>query len=573
MMVKSSRARMAVVLFLSALVLTMTLPDAARWWFPLGSLNGALRTITNNGRSVDLPKTPYHDRIRAVVGFVAHPCDTALTAPQDCPDAVRIAVAAPQADAGSSSQRKITIETIAGEDLANRDGTYYGLIVLREIVALIFVGLGATLLLLRPGVLTWMLFLFCLRVAASAPALALQAYLPPIGADLEEAFYDVIPAVGYISALVFAARFSGPGANGWREWCVRSAPWLFVTLGALGIFSEYGRTWFGWETATKVTTVALNVCDGVICCVAVVALLPRGTNRQEGGRGQTSTAPPEWIIAAAFAIALSGFLIDDNFGSSAAYVWHSSLLMLSGVVFIAIVYSVVRYQFLDIRMYITAAVSGGILTSIAILVFDQFSRISDRVLDEKFRQHGVPAALTLIVTIGAGAALHRLFSGGEKMVESLAYHARIEARKRLRQVVLDVADATSIEALTNLLCERVVEEFGPSSAAFFQIAEGGEFRQANPTVGLDDRETTSLEPTDALVRELASDKRLDPIRLDARLGLPVRLRGHLAAFVIYGGLRHGEKWESDDTEALRQLSLAATAALYRIEADRVRSGR
>jgi hypothetical protein len=571
MIEKYRHARVAVVLFLSILVLTMTLPDAARRWFPLGSLNGALAKIVHDGGTVDLPKTPYAGRIRAVVGFVAHPCKAAPSAPQTCPDAVRVAVAAPEASAGSPAHRKITTVTIAGEDLANGDPRYYGLVALREVVALIFVGLGATLVLLRPGVLTWMLFLFCLRVAASAPALAFQAYIPTVGADLEEAFYDVVPAVGYVSALVFAARFSNPHEDDWREWCVRCAPWLFAILGVLGIFSEYGRTWLGLETATKVTTVVLNVCDGVICCVAVVALLAGGRNSHEAALEPALTAPPKWIIATAFAIALTGFLMDDNFGSSAAYLLHSSLLMLSGVVFIAIVYSILRYQFLDIKMYITAAVSGAILTSIAILVFDQFSRISDKVLDEKFKELNVPAALSVIVTIGAGVLLHRLFSGGEKMVESLAYHGRIEARKRLQQVVLDVADATSIEALTRLLCARVVDEFGPVSAAFFQIAERGEFRRASPAVGRGDETKTVFEPTDALVRELESDNRLHPIRLDANLTLPVRLRGHLAAFVMYGGLRHGDKWEDDDLEALGGLSLAATAALYRIEADRVQS--
>jgi hypothetical protein len=38
--------------------------------------------------------------------------------------------------------------------------------------------------------------------------------------------------------------------------------------------------------------------------------------------------------------------------------------------------------------------------------------------------------------------------------------------------------------------------------------------------------------------------------------------------VIYGGLRHGDKWESDDIEAVGELAFAGTAALYHIEADR-----
>jgi hypothetical protein len=50
--------------------------------------------------------------------------------------------------------------------------------------------------------------------------------------------------------------------------------------------------------------------------------------------------------------------------------------------------------------------------------------------------------------------------------------------------------------------------------------------------------------------------------------LPIWLRGQLAAFVIYGALRDGEKWESDDVDAVGGLALASTAALYHIEAER-----
>jgi hypothetical protein len=389
----------------------------------------------------------------------------------------------------------------------------------------------------------------------------------------------VIPAAGYVSVLVFAARFSNPRGDDWREWCVRRAPWLFGTLGALGIFSEYGRTWFGWVAASNVTTFVLNVCDLAVCCVAVAALLAPARNGDEPQTARATTAPPKWIIASAFGIALAGFLSDDVFGNSAPYTVHSSLLMLSGVVFIAIVYSILQYDFLDV--HITAAVSAAIISSTAILVFVLFSRSSDTFLDEKFKQLGVPGTLSLAVTIAVGVLIHRLFSGGEKMVESLAYRRRIEARKRLRQVTLAVMDATSIEILTHLLCERVVEVFGLTSAAFFQIGENGEFRRASPAVGWGDHTTTTFEPADAVVRDLESGSRLDPIRLSlppgnletvrglqANLTLPIWLRGKLAAFVIYGALRGGELWESEDVEAIGGLALAGTAALYHIDADR-----
>jgi GAF domain-containing protein len=136
--------------------------------------------------------------------------------------------------------------------------------------------------------------------------------------------------------------------------------------------------------------------------------------------------------------------------------------------------------------------------------------------------------------------------------------------------------------LTHLLCERVVEVFNLASAAFFLKGENREFRRANPAAGWADHATTVFEPTDAVVRDLESASRLRPIRLSlpaanrdtvsgihANMTLPVWLRGQLAAFVIYGAFRQGDKWEADDAEALSGLALACTAALYRIEADRV----
>ena len=408
---KESRARVPIIAFLSLLILIMTLPDVGRYWFPLGSLNDAFANIASYGGTVDLPRTPYSDRIRAVVGFLTHPCNTPFSAPATCADKIHVAVAWPAVFSAPSTRPKVTLEAIAGDKLGQGDEIYYGLIVLRELAAVIFVLLGTTLVFLRPGLLTWMLYLFCLRVAASAPALAFQAYLPTIGADLEEAFYDVIPAIGYISALVFAARFSNPRANDWREWCVRSAPWLVCALGALGIFSEFGSTWFGWETATKATTLLLNVCDGIVCCVAVAALLIPERN-EAPGTDSITTAPPKRVIAVAFAIALAGLLSNDYFGNSAAYSIHSSLLMLSGVVFVAIVYSIVQYDFLG--MHVTAAVRAAILSITALLMFTLFSHFSEILLDEKFTQLGIPAVLSVMGTIAVGAFVDRLFSPWRK---------------------------------------------------------------------------------------------------------------------------------------------------------------
>jgi len=94
----------------------------------------------------------------------------------------------------------------------------------REGVALGFIAIGLTLLLRRPNRTTWGLFLYLVSATNVALFRFPVALLP-----VAQLASDILAVAGPIGLVIFAARFPGDKATGWRVWLDR----LAIPVGAL----------------------------------------------------------------------------------------------------------------------------------------------------------------------------------------------------------------------------------------------------------------------------------------------------------------------------------------------------
>src|SRR5450631_3260464 len=180
------------------------------------------------------------------------------------------------------------------------------LVLARELAGLVFVLVGAMLVLLRPGPMTWGFYLFCCGLnPAPSGVFATAAPLDLVGAN--QVAGTVLFFVGMIGLDVFALRFPSGRAQNWRIIAERICVACIVPLAALAtwatlqflLFNSISEVGFAWPTAIAVSVL-----------IAVVALF--ATYRSASGADRSRL---RWVV----------------FGSSRALVYAILTTLIVGV--------------------------------------------------------------------------------------------------------------------------------------------------------------------------------------------------------------------------------------------------
>ena len=104
------------------------------------------------------------------------------------------------------------------------------------VFALFFIVLGAALVLLRPSLLTWAFFIYCLSDTGFSYH-NLSLLLPFPGWYISRGlFHHALDIAGTVGLLVFALCFLNEPVKGWRLSALRLVPWLFAALLVFSLF-------------------------------------------------------------------------------------------------------------------------------------------------------------------------------------------------------------------------------------------------------------------------------------------------------------------------------------------------
>ncbi len=563
----SSRAALQafVVVALAALVVAYTLPDLRRVWQSPGVMGFVA------------------DQDNVIINVAANP--SAVKAGLKDGDRIDMAATTPEfrivaADAGvtRSPGQRVTFAVVRGSQ--ERDVTITSepfelssaekaLLVGRLVAMLLFVGIGAALVLLRPSAATWGFFFYCLGLNG-APAVVSPTLLDePWNWIIIVLSQALLPAAAFVGVAVFALHFLHENITGWRATVYRLTPIALVVMCGLETYGLLGPTWFGLPANGAENLLLLF--QGAIALVAMYALVAtyfaaRGNDRQR----------IRWVVLA-FTIALISAVLANMpvFLFRAPY-WLYAAVQLSGVVVpLAVAYAVIRHRVIDVSFVVSRALVYGVLTAGLVGGF----AIVDWLFIEKLKLARLGTIAEIGVAVAAGFWFNALHRRVDTFIDATFFRQRHRAEVQLARVATALPLATTTSAVANCLVSEPVRAMSLASAALFRRSRDGIYTREQAE-GWGTTDLSRLDEADETLLMLAQTEN-GPLSLYDHswrpegvpsgpahpvIALPIMVRRELAAIVFYGAHVHGEGLDPDEIKAIAGLAPGAAAAYDHLEA-------
>jgi hypothetical protein len=567
-----SAVRLLVVLILGVWMLAVVLPSIARLWAPLGTFgygidpNGVVVSVSADspaaraglrpGDTCDLKAVPF-DLRRYAVG----PLTLAPLAGMK----VELPIQGPAGD--HTIAMTAVAESLSGADKFS--------LVVRSLGALVFIVVGAGLVLLRPSPMTWGFYLYTIGSNPGSDSVV-DALLPASAYIVNWSLESACIAAGNVGFLVFALRFPRQEVAGLRSLVNRMTPFLFALLIGIGIATTILPFVFA---VPSVFAVRLYVVLGaIVFAVGFVALLRtyarvRGLDRQR----------IKWVILG-FAIGLPGFVLALLFDVSSwpsfavPYWFIGALLCLNLLVPITIAYAVIHHHVIDVSFVISRAVVYTVLTALLVAAF----ALIDFEIGQRLSSARLAVAIQVVVSIGFAFWLNAIHARINEIVDKTLFKRRHQAEKQLARIARALPHAQTSEGVDRMLVDEPVAALDLTAAALFRTNDDGKAILTRHQ-GWPDTSPTMLEADDSLLLQLTADQapldlreihwhREDLPVATARplLALPVTVRRRLAAFVLYSGHSGGEALDPTELRSIGSLAIGAAAAYDHLEAEFLR---
>jgi hypothetical protein len=261
------------------------------------------------------------------------------------------------------------------------------------LAALIFIIVGAALIVLRPSPATWGFGLYCLL------ALPTPIYAPPwssAGMTLAATLlFDVVQNIGVAGLLLFVLEFPRSYHVPWRDRARRLLPVVFLVLSAMTLYPDVANEVFGGEAGLE--NRLLQIAFGVVYACAMFILCD--TYRR--------TAPAErerirWVLIG-FGFGLLGNYIGTTLLFSTLIArapppgLSLALSSLSVLLPLAIAHAVIRHRVLDIRVVIGRALVFAVFTTLLAAVFALLDYVFGTILDDFGLSRLIAAAISVAI--------------------------------------------------------------------------------------------------------------------------------------------------------------------------------
>lgn len=557
--------RTCIVFALAALVLATSLPDLRRVWQPAGDPGyvidfNAVITETRPqgpadhvglraGARIDIPATDPQYK------FLVIYAGTPLPGQQ-----LRFAVEQ------GGLLRRVTLIT----EPEPMGFTTQLFIIIRVLAMLFFVGIGATLVLLRPSIATWGFYFYCLGLNGAASFLAPML----VGSPWSQIIFlteGMLTGAGFAGVAVFGAYFLRERPTGWRRYVI---PIVSVALLILFAFSTF--LWPAINAGRSLGVIG-NIREAILAFMGIIAMyalietyvVARGADRQR----------IRWVVLG-FGIALAGQVTDSlMFRHPPPYWVHASLLLSGVLVPITVAYAVIKHRVIDVSFVVSRALVYAILTTALVGIFS--------LLDWFFTDYLRLARLGTLAEVGAVVAFGFWFNALHRRVDSFIdatfFRQRHQAEVQLARVAAALPLATAPTTVAHFLVREPMRTLGLASAALFKRDRDGTYLREQ-SEGWSPGSLTHLDASDEPLLVLAQATHA-PLSLyehpwhrsqvpggAARpaLALPIVVRGELTALVLYGSHIHGEAIDPDEARLIGNLATGASAAYDHLEADGLR---
>ena len=564
----SATLRTIVVIALSLFVIAINVVDLNEIWHPIGvfgygtNVDGVV-TGVDPGSPADLAGMRVGDRV-----------DQSAMSVQDRWDLVQIpAVESPGMSRTlwlyhQDVRRRVTLVSIAEQmGAANQF-----VVALNALGAMLFVILGAAILMLRPAAATWGFFFFCLGYAPTTEIEVNQVVQVP-WVLVVDGIVNLLNSAGLAGLIVFSLQFLQASVSGWRRWALLATPLLVLCLAA----SHSAELVFTYVLARPAewlahTDVWLTAIGGAI---VIIALIDTYVHRHGADRQRM-----RWVIFG-FAVALVSQLvitIIQTEATNTSLTLTAIIELLACAAPIAVAYAVIKHHVIDINFVMSRTLVYGALTTLFVGVFAFIDWFVGRVLD----QTRWALVAEIAVAIAVGFWLNGLHARVDQFVDSVLFRRRHAAERRLARLTRGLPHSTSTGMIDTSLISEPYDALELTSAALFRRDASGRYERVS-SHGWPASCAGELGTDDPLILHLQAERgaiRLSEIhwaRDDApggaarpALALPIVVRHELDAIALFGGHRGGEDFDPDEIAWLNALSVAAGAAYDHLEADALR---
>lgn len=458
------------------------------------------------------------------------------------------------------SPRTFTFVPRPGSPITSVYGLFAWAIV-RVVVLFIFLALGAGLVVLRPGLMTWLFWGYCLGNSPyGVAATALWTWPPPAFVALS-AFNNAVNILGFAFLLLFALVIpSYRVPSGWRGRMFWATCAVTAAVCASLLYRvPHAVTLYG-VLRDPVRVAFQNVMTYAIVLVTLLRLVTM--HREERAR-------LSWV---AFGIIVGVVSNQLRFGEATA-----SSLVTSGILTVvmplSLMYAILWRHVIDVRFVISRAVVYAIVTSLVIAVIG----VVDWATSAYLSQLRLALAIDAVVTIALALALHRISGSIENVVDFLVYRKKHQAEHYLKRLARTLLRAKREETIDRAIVQDPYDQLELTFAALFRRT--GSVYVASLTAGWNPSAALGFEQEHDLVRFLGTERKLLHVHdlhrhvaaefADAgatpAVAVPIFEGDDLGAFTIYGLHRDGTKLDPDECDTLEALCDTAAQAYVRVE--------
>jgi hypothetical protein len=446
-------------------------------------------------------------------------------------------------------------------------GSAYGSLVLagvRVFVFFTFLALGSALVILRPGLMTWLFWGYCLGNSPyGVSASVLWTWSAPLFAALS-AFNLAVTTLGFPFLLLFALVMPGSRVpRGWR------GTTFWATCAVTAAFC--GLQLYGAVHAATLYSLLRNPLrsgfqDVTTYGVVLVTLLRLVTMQRE------ERARLSWV---AFGTILGVVFNQLRFTASAS----SITSVLTVVMPLSLMYAILWRNLIDVRFIISRTVVYAMVTSLVVVVIG----FVDWATSAYLSQLRLALAIDAVVTVALILALHRISGVIEDAVDFLIYRKKHAAERYLKRLARTLLRAQREDTIDHAVVQDPYDKLELTLAALFRCT--GSSYVLSSAAGWNPAAALAFEQEHDLVRFLGTERSLLHIRdlhrhvaveFDAAgaapaVAVPMFEGDQLAAFTIYGLHRDGTKLDPDECETLEALCDTAAQAYIRVENLRLRA--
>ncbi|MDB5027298.1 MAG: conserved rane protein of unknown function, partial [Candidatus Eremiobacteraeota bacterium] len=362
---------------------------------------------------------------------------------------------------------------------------------LRILLCIVAVSLGAMLFLIKPGIATAAFFVFCLA-AIEAPTTYLDMTIPNPYRPILEWIYDTMRGAVTPALLLFALCLIDDDADRERE---RVFAWLAgalaLALGTLNAYAQWRMNYAGLpaQTLDRIREGAVHAIDVGIAAALIVAFVRARTN----DRHRIS-----WI-AAAFVFAGAARLASDTFFPGRITGWQNSLLVSAAIVpIIAIWIAVIRHQFFNVDFVVSRAVVYVALTAALIGTISIVEEIATYLF---YNNTDYAYGVLIAVSIAVGALTGRMVKLLDALVDRFIFRDRHEQRQALEFIAGYILDAETVDDVYRALLQDAAHALKLSFGGILGRQPDGSYVLAHDYAWPSDI-TIHLGPSDELTESI-----------------------------------------------------------------------